>query len=86
MPPKWGFSPICDPQRFFFKIRALSLFYPYGAFTSCKKLEKNNERSLIYLKMDQWTTDYRQRRLLRTTSEKEPGVQQEGKTKKDEKE
>ena len=40
MPPKWGFSPICDPPRFFFKNRALSLLYPYGALTSSKKLEK----------------------------------------------
>ena len=45
-----GFSPICDPQRFFFKNRALSLLYPYGALTSCKQLEKTNERSLRYLK------------------------------------
>ena len=52
MPQKWGFSPICDPPRFFFKNRALSLLYPYGALTSCKKLEKTNERSLRYLKTD----------------------------------
>ena len=26
----------------FFKNRALSLLYPYGAVTSCKKLEKTN--------------------------------------------
>ena len=52
MPPKWGFSPICDPPRFFFKNRALSLLYPYGALTSCKKLEKTNEQSLKYLKTD----------------------------------
>ena len=38
--PKMGFSPICDPQRFFFKTWALSLLYTYGALTSCKKLEK----------------------------------------------
>ena len=47
-----GFPPICDPPRFFFKNRALSLLYPYGALTSCKKLEKNNQRSLRYLKTD----------------------------------
>jgi len=52
MPQKWGFSPICDPPRFFFKNRALSLLYPYGALTSCKKLEKSLERSLRYLKTD----------------------------------
>ena len=46
------FSPICDPPRFFFKNRALSLLYPYGALISCKKLEKTNERSLRYLKTD----------------------------------
>ena len=55
MPQKWGFSPICDPPRFFFKNRALSLLYPHGALTSCKKLEKNNERTLRYLKTDQRT-------------------------------
>ena len=52
MPPKWGFSPICDPPRIFFKNRALSLLYPYGALTSCKKLEKSLEQSLRYLKTD----------------------------------
>ena len=52
MPPKWVFFPICDPQDFFFKNRALSLLYPYGALTSCKKLEKTNELSLRYLKTD----------------------------------
>ena len=55
MPQKWGFSPICDPARFFFKNRALSLLYPYGALTSCKKLKKSLERSLRYLKTDQRT-------------------------------
>ena len=43
MPQKWRFVPICDPQDFFFENRALSLLYPYGALTSCKKLEKTNE-------------------------------------------
>ena len=52
MPQKWVFSSICDPPRFFFKNRALSLLYPYGALTSCKKLEKSLERSLRYLKTD----------------------------------
>ena len=55
IPPKWVFSPICDPQRSFFKNWALSLLYPYGALTSYKKFEKNNERSPRYLKTDQRT-------------------------------
>ena len=59
MPQKWGFSPICDPPRFFFKNRALSLLYPYGALTSRKKLEKTNERSLRHSKADGRTTDQR---------------------------
>ena len=53
--PKMGVSPICDPPRFFFKNRALSLLYLYGALTSCKKLEKTNERSLEYSKTDTHT-------------------------------
>ena len=57
-PRKWGFSPICDPSRFSPKNRALSLLYPYGALTSCKKLEKTNEQSLKYQKTDQ-RTDHR---------------------------
>ena len=56
--PKRRVFPICDPPRFFFKNRALSLLYPYGALTSCKKLEKTNERSLRYLKTDGRTTDH----------------------------
>ena len=40
MSPKWEFSPFVTPQDFFFKNRTLSLLYPYGALTSCKKLEK----------------------------------------------
>ena len=51
MPQKWGF-PTLVTLRDFFKNRALSLLYPYGALTSCKKLEKTNERSLRYLKTD----------------------------------
>ena len=50
--PKMGFFPHLCPQKIFFKNRALSLLYPYGALTSCKKLEKNIERSLTYLKTD----------------------------------
>ena len=57
MPQKWGVSPMCDPAKIFFKNPALSLLYPCGALTSCKKLEKTNERSLRYLKTDQLTTD-----------------------------
>ena len=52
MAQKWGFSPICYSHNFFFKNRALSLLYPYGALTSCKKLEETNEGSLRYLKTD----------------------------------
>ena len=50
MTQKWWFSSICDTPRFFFKNLALSLLYPYGALTSCKKLEKTNEQSPKYLK------------------------------------
>ena len=51
--PQNGFFPIYDPPRFFFsKIRLLSLLYPYGALTSCKKLEKPYELSPRYLKTD----------------------------------
>ena len=52
MPQKWFFSPFVTPQDFFFKNRALPRLYPYGALTSCKKLEKTNERSLRYIKTD----------------------------------
>ena len=57
-PKNGGFPPFVTP-KIFFKNRALSLLYPYGALTSCKNLEKNNERSLRYLKTDGWTTDRR---------------------------
>ena len=70
-PPKWVFSPFVTPKDFF-KNRALSLLYPNGALTSCKKLEKDNERSLRYSKTD--THTHGQRRLLRAPSGK-PGVQ-----------
>ena len=68
--PKLGFSPICNPYKFFFKNRALSFLYPYGALTSCKKLEKTIERSLRYLKTDGHTdgrTHGPQGWLIRTT-------------------
>ena len=45
-PQNGVFPPFVTTQGFFFKNRALSLLYPYGALTSCKKLEKNNEQSL----------------------------------------
>ena len=47
-----GVFPHLRPPKIFFKNRALSLLYPYGALTSCKKLEKSLERSLRYLKTD----------------------------------
>ena len=76
-PQKWGLSPICDPQDFFSKIR-LSLFYPYGALTSCRKLEKTNGQSPRYLKMDgrtdRITTDGRTRVITKDPSRK-PAVQ-----------
>ena len=52
MPQKCVFTPICDPPRYFSKNRALSLLFPYGAPTSCKKLERTNGQSLRYLKKD----------------------------------
>ena len=62
-----GFSPICDPPRFFFKNRAQSLLYPYGALTSCKVSEKTNERFLRYLKTEGYTeTQSDKGNLLRT--------------------
>ena len=51
-PKNGGFPPFATPQDFFFKNRALSLLYPYGALTSCKKLEKPLEQSLRYLMTD----------------------------------
>ena len=50
-----GFSPICDPPRFFFKNQILSFFYPYGALTSCEILENSDEQSLRYLKKNTHT-------------------------------
>ena len=51
-PQNGGFPPFVSPTDFFFKNRALSLLYPYGALTLCKKLEKTNEQSPKYLKTD----------------------------------
>lgn len=50
--PKRGVFPHLRPPKNFFKNRALSLLYPYGALSSCKKLEKSLEQSLRYLKTD----------------------------------
>ena len=48
---KWRFSP--KLIKIFFLINpALSLLYPYGTLTSCKKLGKTNEQSPRYLKTD----------------------------------
>ena len=51
-PQNGVFPPFVTPQDFLFKNRALSFLYPYGAQTSCKKLEKTNEQSLRYSKTD----------------------------------
>ena len=69
------FPPICDPPRFFFKKRALSVLYPYVVVISCKKLENTNGWSLRYLKTDHRQIDRHklmvgQWRLLRTPSSK----------------
>ena len=52
--PKMFFPQFVTPETFFQNL-ALSLLYPYGALTSCKKLEKTNERSLRFLKTDRHT-------------------------------
>ena len=44
--PNMGFFPHLLPHKIFFNNQALSFLYPYDALTSCKKLEKTNERSL----------------------------------------
>ena len=71
-PKKGGFPPF----KIFFQNRALSLLYPYGALTSCKKLEKSLEGSLRYLKTDQGTTDGHG--WLHRTLLGKPGVQKIG--------
>ena len=63
MPPNGGFPQYVIPKTFF-KNRALSLLYPYGALTSCKKLEKTNERSLRYSKTDGHTRTDTQTRAI----------------------
>ena len=49
---KNGSLPPFVTPKIFFKNQALSLLYPYGALTLCKKLEKTNELFLRYLKTD----------------------------------
>ena len=46
------FPHLRPPNLFIFKNRALSLLYPCGALTSCKKLEKSLERSLREISKD----------------------------------
>ena len=72
IPLKWGFPPFVTP-KIFFKNRALSLLYPYGALTSYKKLEKTNEQSLRYSKSDYGRTDHGQGRFKDPLGK--PGVQ-----------
>ena len=56
--PQMGVHPICEPPRFFFKNRALSLLYPYGALASCKKLEKLMDCLWdIQRRTNRWRTD-----------------------------
>ena len=62
-PQNGGFPPFVTPN-IFFKNRALSLLYPYGALTSCRKLEKTDEHSMRYLKTDQ-PTDQRTREITK---------------------
>ena len=52
----------CPKYVIFFTNLAFSTLYPYGALTSCKKLEKTNVQSLEIFKdtetnrpKDQWT-------------------------------
>ena len=78
-PKNEGFPPFATPQDFFFKNRALSLLYPYGALTSCRKLEKSLERSLEIFEDRRTTdgpTDHGHGWLHRTSLGK-PGVQNE---------
>ena len=63
IPKKLGFSPFVTPQDFFQK--SGSILYRYGALTSCKNLEKTNERSLRYLKTDHRPTDGRTRAITK---------------------
>ena len=56
--PQNEFSLICDPQGFF-QNWDLSLLYPYGALTSCKKLANINGWYLRYLNTDHRPTNRR---------------------------
>ena len=49
--PQNGVFPQLSPPKIFFKDWALSLLYPYGALTSCKKIETTNEQSLEIFKI-----------------------------------
>ena len=64
MHQKWGFNPFVTP-KIIFKNRALPLVYPYGALTSCQKLEKTNGQSRRYLKTDEQTNKLMDRRMDR---------------------
>ena len=46
-----GFPPFVTHLDFF-KNRAMSLLYPHDALTSCKKLEKTNEWSIVDIHTD----------------------------------
>ena len=60
--PKNVFSPFVTP-KIFLKHLTLSFWYPYGALTSYKKLEKTNRQSLKYLKADQKQTNSTDQRI-----------------------
>ena len=46
----WPFLPIFEKMRIFPKNPAVSLFYVYGPWNSCKKIEKTNEPILRTLR------------------------------------
>ena len=75
-PQNGGFSSLVTP-KIFLENPALSLLYPYGTPTSCKKSEKTNEGSLKYSKTN-GRTHGPQGWLLRTLLGK-PWVQKEDK-------
>ena len=54
-PQKWGFSLICDPPKICSQKSDSITFVPLWVLTLCKQLDKNNELSLIHLKLDQQT-------------------------------
>ena len=61
---QFGFSPNLRPRTFFFKNQALSIMYPYGVLTSCKKIKKKlldrfwHIYRLTYRPTDGQTTDF----------------------------